>query len=96
MDRVSIVELNLVAITRLNTIDDATNCALCGENLLAPSSNELEKKSTDITDYVGKCGHAFHKICIETYVKNNESCPVCKTPWTLAECVPFNDILYDN
>jgi hypothetical protein len=28
--------------------------------------------------YIIQCGHLFHKICIENWLKLNNSCPVCR------------------
>jgi hypothetical protein len=27
-----------------------------------------------------KCGHAFHKNCIEEWLKQNQNCPTCRKP----------------
>ena len=31
-------------------------------------------------NFTTKCNHLFHKICIDKWVKINNSCPTCRTP----------------
>lgn len=42
------------------------NCAIC----LEPHPKKIELP----------CGHSFHKKCLMNWLKNNKSCPLCRTP----------------
>ncbi|XP_041451807.1 RING-H2 finger protein ATL77-like [Drosophila obscura] len=44
----------------------APQCQLCGKTLAAAPTLKT------------KCGHEFHKNCIEAYVKTHTTCPTCK------------------
>ncbi len=38
------------------------------------------------------CGHIFHKECIDTWNKKNNTCPLCRS----IIIQPTNEIIYDN
>ena len=39
----------------------------------------LEKCSDGASSCQLPCGHAFDRSCIETWIKEHDSCPVCRT-----------------
>ena len=45
-----------------------TECAICLENF----------KGIDIIKSFYKCGHIFHKKCLENWLKRSNCCPLCK------------------
>ena len=51
-----------------NNIDLTDSCPICLEEL---QSNYYLRKITN-------CGHIYCSYCIETWLKNNKTCPVCK------------------
>ena len=88
-NRVEIDSLNIVVTYAFNA-GKLTNdeCALCKHDLLAPSAEDLAKGNLRILTSIGECGHAFHKTCIDLYyARDNYSCPIDKTPWTLRTVV---------
>lgn len=71
-----IEHINLVATTRYKTDDDI--CSLCKNPLSHPSVEAASrfKPSSDVS--LGKCGHAFHHECIDTYLATQGGmCPIC-------------------
>jgi E3 ubiquitin-protein ligase DOA10 len=59
--------INNVADNNINNNSDKRNCSIC----LA---------SYDIGDNIRTipCLHYFHKDCIDTWLKSNSACPICK------------------
>lgn len=60
-------------IRGLRTLDgvgsaDHDECAICLKCF----------KETEICWLLVKCGHAFHKSCVENWLKINWSCPLCR------------------
>ena len=31
----------------------------------------------------GKCGHSFHKHCIDKWISQSSVCPICNTPYNM-------------
>ncbi len=78
--------LDFVINWDLNTKDKT--CTLCKKPLLAPSILEL-KNGIDGIIHVGTCDHAFHRLCIDNYLKINK-CTVCytdKLPWGVKQII---------
>jgi len=76
--------LNLVIHWDLQTKNKA--CDLCRKPLLMPSVIEMKCETTSTDNglvSVGDCEHAYHKSCIDSFLKENSStmCPICKTVW---------------
>lgn len=34
---------------------------------------------------LGECGHVFHYHCIEYWIKEHGTCPICRRPWKEVE-----------
>ncbi len=49
------------------------DCPICLENL-DPNAEDGSKK-VDL-----RCGHPYHKVCIETWFKEQRTCPECRAP----------------
>lgn len=43
----------------------------------SPSTDQLQEKAQLV---VTKCGHLFHKCCLESWFATNLSCPTCRKP----------------
>jgi SUMO ligase MMS21 Smc5/6 complex component len=54
---------------------------ICSRNLQAPTKCELTSKKITNDIIIGKCGHGFHKKCIEEFIKSYNVCPIDKLPF---------------
>ena len=71
------------------TYDDkyeiCTECAFCKRNLYEYSYNIITDNKSLLNDnkiVIGKCGHMFHKDCMDSWVKcGNMICPIDKVTW---------------
>ncbi len=52
---------------------DITNISITSENLCCICWANMENI------YNTKCKHSFHKICIDKWLENNTTCPICRT-----------------
>jgi hypothetical protein len=84
MDTQPVIKMNSLQVF-LGYEFEQENCQICRSNLSAPPLSELTNNSQtkiDMTVLVGKCGHMFHKKCINEMKKNNfTSCPQCNLVW---------------
>lgn len=71
-------------------------CALCRQNLLAPSPEDLQKGNLKVLISRGSCNHCFHKTCISAHTRESLSCPIDKTPWTLDKVITVADTIRKN
>lgn len=53
------------------------NCAICFEELFKRTQDKKEKKAK--VRRIIMCGHLFHDKCMQTWFKEEEVCPLCKT-----------------
>jgi hypothetical protein len=54
------------------------DCVICRNNL----NESIIEGTSLLTDVnIGVCGHGFHKLCINEWTKNNNTCPICCTKW---------------
>ncbi|KAL8028101.1 hypothetical protein ABFX02_14G137800 [Erythranthe guttata] len=65
----SCTELVILSENRINSEPHSYTCSIC---LDSRDPQELIKNIT-------KCQHYFHADCIEMWLKNNRTCPVCRT-----------------
>ena len=51
----------------------------------------------ECTRAVGKCGHVYHRHCIDKWLKDHTECPLCEVTWEYArhekreeakQCIP--------
>ena len=64
------------------TYDD---CPICKVHLEEPCLQCLEshtKGELTCDASRGKCGHCFHKHCIDKWTEKSQICPVCTTPYS--------------
>jgi len=62
---------NLLENTELSvhrTTDEETMCAICRADI---QENAIIRK-------INGCGHFFHHNCLDNWLKNNHTCPVCR------------------
>ena len=63
-----------------------SKCAICQNPLIIPSVEELNKGKLKCNVLLGKCNHAFHAECINTWIqKGSVTCPIDRTPWALSK-----------
>ncbi|EAY09961.1 hypothetical protein TVAG_482350 [Trichomonas vaginalis G3] len=55
-------------------------CAICKSSFMSPCSTcESKGLSEPCAATEGKCGHKFHKHCIDQWLQKNKHCPMCNT-----------------
>jgi len=59
--------MNLNRNTKLEISKNNDICAICLQSM---KLNEIVRKST--------CGHTYHVICIDKWLEEKSSCPLCK------------------
>jgi len=94
---VDVVSLNIVGSWIYSNVSNE-NCTLCKQHILAPSSTRLHNGFSTMI-HVGKCTHCFHEECISHHLKkkNVSTCPICHTPWNLAEqYCPNKNLVIEN
>lgn len=81
LEKISSAESRVKYLNGLNKLkesiksDQSFTCAIC--------------LGTIHTGSIIKCGHFFCRKCIHSWLKNNQSCPLCKTRATLLEVYNF-------
>jgi len=78
---VEIVNIDFFASWKYRT--NHSECQICRENFESPCIDCISSQKNKIICHVtqGKCGHCFHKHCIEQWTKTSSICPICKTPY---------------
>jgi len=65
--------------------EKCTECAFCKRNLYEYSYNIITDNKSILNDnkvIIGKCGHMFHKDCMDSWLKHgNTICPIDKVTW---------------
>ena len=54
------------------------DCAICRSSI-CESKNDSD--NTNNGSVVGICGHAFHYMCISSWLNNKKVCPLCNKIW---------------
>jgi hypothetical protein len=57
--------------------DDKTTCAVCLTEYA--DGDELRR--------LPECGHAFHRACVDQWLRQRPSCPICRTPPARSACM---------
>ena len=57
-----------VATQIITNVADDTTCAICQDGI---QRDEVARK-------INRCGHTFHRNCIDTWFMTNVRCPVCR------------------
>lgn len=65
---ISLSVLNTVSTLSVKTDDAESTCVIC--------HNNIERDS--IYRQLNPCGHMFHVPCIDQWLQNNSTCPVCR------------------
>lgn len=55
-------------------------CTICRQ-LLNDDSIYAKEENYFSEIRKGLCNHAFHKECIDPWIKNNNKCPICAQPF---------------
>lgn len=75
-------KLNSVKMLNASVLNLAgsTICSICRENLNNNSISATDKNMESSVE-IGICNHSFHEECINPWIKINNKCPTCSTPW---------------
>ncbi|KAM3128398.1 RING-box protein 1 [Paramecium bursaria] len=80
-DRITIKQWSAVGIWKWAIKED--RCAIDKQTLFGSCLQcESEGKIDDCKIQAGSCNHAFHLHCIERWISNNNTCPLCNKQWT--------------
>ncbi|AYV78788.1 MAG: RING-H2 zinc finger [Edafosvirus sp.] len=89
--KLTIKQLDIMAHWDFKATDITENkCTLCRRELMAPTREDMDKGRLRCEISLGKCAHAFHTDCIQSYIKKNASCPIDRTPWNLDRVLDSN------
>ena len=68
----------------ITTIKEMKECTLCRNEFNEPCNIcKMNKEQTKCIVLEGKCGHRFHKHCVDQWTSKYSTCPYpcCDTKW---------------
>jgi len=82
--KIDVVSWQPIAFWKFKTTNP--ECQICKEHYETPCTTCLYENTTkgqiECNPSKGKCGHCFHKHCIDKWLSNKKlSCPICSTPY---------------
>lgn len=78
--------------------EECHECIICKRTLYEPNYDSVTDNKNIIYDYkivIGKCGHLFHKNCIDKWLVKCNTCPIDKVKWcqhTVADTTIYDNI----
>ncbi|CAL5999818.1 RING-H2_zinc finger domain-containing protein [Hexamita inflata] len=57
------------------------DCTICKEKLIDPCMECKNFQYSNCQIGTGQCGHTFHLHCLNSWLENNGSCPMCTIDW---------------
>lgn len=81
---IQVIDWKPFAYWRFQSNEDM--CSICQshfETLCLECSVNNTKSETSCHISRGKCGHCFHKHCIDRWLNKNNICPTCKLPYNI-------------
>lgn len=76
----------IIDVSEPSDIDIMGMCPICLEPLAGTDpedpSRDLQEEITE-EPYMAiklKCGHVFHRACLQEWLQKNMTCPICRTP----------------
>lgn len=76
--------VNWAPVATWNFKTSGTECPICKhhyEELCLTCEDEHTSGEPTCEVSRGKCGHCFHRHCINSWLKNSNICPICTTPY---------------
>lgn len=66
-------------ICRVSLLDKCIHCSECTEHIY--NNNMFETTKKECISIFGKCGHGYHKCCINEWLRNRKTCPLDNEEW---------------
>lgn len=85
--KIELINWKVMGIWKFNIAED--ECQICKSMFVEQCIQcSISNKNNSVCNVVkGKCGHAFHKHCIDKCLSslksNAQICPICTTPWSI-------------
>jgi len=82
--KLTIKKVNLYPIRSYKITDEDKVCQICKIDhivCIECLKNKKNIKDMNCPFALGKCGHGFHRHCIDRWSKESDSCPLCNIPW---------------
>lgn len=73
------------------TCNKPEECSICLEDVERPPGVPLEMRQGLVGWVETSCGHQFHKVCLNKWFENHDSCPVCRNPARMSRCHQCDD-----
>eukprot|EP00792_Barthelona_sp_PAP020_P009119 TRINITY_DN3272_c0_g3_i2.p1 TRINITY_DN3272_c0_g3~~TRINITY_DN3272_c0_g3_i2.p1 ORF type:complete len:103 (-),score=24.70 TRINITY_DN3272_c0_g3_i2:186-494(-) len=82
-----VVQWNTVAVWHYYFAQEG--CAIC-QGQLHDVCPYADQNVDPCSILVGNCKHAYHKHCLNNWLKNDSRCPMCSAPFEVADEIHFN------